>query len=540
VISLFSSTYTGGTGNGDYSAKVDSYNATCFGPPGNTVADYTIAGTAHVVKQYSMAANSFGIVETIGATGGTAVPPDSAICNGGTQTGANVIDITAMTGVHFDVWSPGGSGNFQVQVVGADSTGTIAGPGQAPGATPGTTYASGANTIAAGAWVAVDLPFSSFGPGGAPGGISRLALVKFFSTDGGTFFIDNLYFYKGSSGGGGGGGTPGTFPSITFDEAAVTYTLTDFGGAASSVVTDPVTSNAGNHVVQVVKGAGAQVWAGTTVSTGANASVPAIPFSASRTKMSVRVYSPAAGIHVRFKVENQSNGGISVETEALTTLVNTWETLTFDFANPASGTPALDLTKTYDKGSLFFDFGNSPGAAETFWFDDITFLAWDPITFDDAAVTYTLTDFGGAASSMVIDPDGAHPSNHVVQVVKGAGAQVWAGTTVSTGANFSVAPIPFSTRRTKMTARVYSPAAGIHVRLKVENQSNGGISVETEALTTQVNTWETLTFDFSSPAAGTAALDLSKTYDKASLFFDFGTSPAAAETFWFDDLAFVL
>jgi hypothetical protein len=70
---------------------------------------------------------------------------------------------------------------------------------------------------------------------------------------------------------------------------------------------------------------------------------------------------------------------------------------------------------------------------------------------------------------------------------------------------------------------VYSPDAGIPVRLKVEDRTDNTISVETEATTTVANAWETLTFDFSTPAAGTAALNLANTYDKASIFFNFGT-----------------
>jgi hypothetical protein len=196
VISLFSAAYTGGIAGGDYSGRVDSYNATCFGPLGNTIADYGIAGANHTVKQYVLAPSTFGIVETIGATGGTQNPPDSAICKGGTQSGALVVDVTAMTGLHVDVWSPLGSKNFQVLIVGADATATIAGPGGAAGSTPGFTYATGALKVDAKTWVSIDLPLSAFGPGGAPAFMSRLALVKLFTTEAGTFFVDNLYFYK--------------------------------------------------------------------------------------------------------------------------------------------------------------------------------------------------------------------------------------------------------------------------------------------------------------------------------------------------------
>ena len=198
VISLFSATYAGTAA--DRSANVNSYNATCFGPGGSSVADYTIPGTSHVVKQYTIPANNFGIIELIGAVGGTPSPPDSAICHGGLQstTGSTLIDVTTMTGgLRFDVWSPGGSTQgANQQVVSADSTNTISGPGAAAGATQGTSYGSATIPIAAGQWVTVDFSWSSSGPPGAPAGLNKVALVKFFFLDAGTYYIDNVYFYK--------------------------------------------------------------------------------------------------------------------------------------------------------------------------------------------------------------------------------------------------------------------------------------------------------------------------------------------------------
>ncbi len=50
--------------------------------------------------------------------------------------------------------------------------------------------------------------------------------------------------------------------------------------------------------------------------------------------MTVRVWSPDAGIQVRLKVEDAADNTKSVETEATTTVANDWD-MTFDFANPA-------------------------------------------------------------------------------------------------------------------------------------------------------------------------------------------------------------
>jgi hypothetical protein len=317
------------------------------------------------------------------------------------------------------------------------------------------------------------------------------------------------------------------------------------------VVADP--TGGANQVARVVKSATAELWAGTTVSTGANNSIEAMPFDAANTRLTVRVYSPDVGIQVRLKLEDAADPTHSVETEATTTLANTWETLTFDFATPVTGTAALNLAYTYNKASIFFNFGVTGAAAgaKTYYFDDLTFIGgtagggggagtFATITFDSATVTYTLTGFGGAEdSTLVSDPAGG--INMVARVVKSATAELWAGTTVSTGANQSVGTIPFSATRKRMSVRVYSPDAGIHVRLKVEDAADPTHSVETEATTTLANTWETLTFDFASQAAGTAALNLAYTYNKVSIFFNFGVTgaTAGAKTYYLDDVVFL-
>lgn len=159
---------------------------------------------------------------------------------------------------------------------------------------------------------------------------------------------------------------------ITFEDDSEDYELEDFGGNTTTIVVDP--TNSENKVAQSVKGAegaASEVWAGTTV---ANVSgFGALPFDEVNTSLTVRVWSPAADVPVRFKVEDKSNGGISVETEATTTVAEAWETLTFDFSNQAEGTAALNIANTYDKGSLFFNFGTAQSGVTYYW-DDVTFL----------------------------------------------------------------------------------------------------------------------------------------------------------------------
>ncbi len=439
---------------------------------------------------------------------------------------------------------------------------------------------------------------------------------------------------------------------VNFDDSNVAYNLVDFGGNTSSIVADPTGGT--NQVVQIDKSNTAALWAGTTIG-GTAGFANAISFASGSTRISMRVYSPDAGIQIRLKAEDPANPGISVETEATTTTSNAWETLEFDFANQANGTAAINYSNTYQKLSMFFNFGidGATAGAKTYYADDIEFMpavilpititfqvqnpdstpvfifgSWSgwsnwpgtlmtsvgnntytaditlspasnyeylfvnggttptkealnpadpctngntqftnrvintgsndtticaiwntcnscagvvttqidlPVTFDDANTNYSLVDFGGNAST--IEPDPAGSSNNVCKVIKSNTAQLWAGTTVGGPAGLATA-IPFAANATKISMRVFSPDAGIQIRMKAEDPTNPTISVETEATTTTSNAWETLEFNFANQANGTAAINFNNVYQMISVFFNFGVDGATAgtKTYYFDDI----
>jgi len=316
---------------------------------------------------------------------------------------------------------------------------------------------------------------------------------------------------------------------VTFDNAGVNYTVTDFGGNATVDGVDP--TNAANKVKISTKTNGAQTWAGTSIGTPLGFATK-VPFSATATQMTVRVYSPAVGLPIRLKVEDHTNNTHSVETEKLSTVANGWETINFDFANNASGTPALNLAYNYDLASIFFDFNNA-GTGKVFYWDDVIFLPVNaaptlalPIDFELAPATYAFTNFDGGVATVIANPfsTGINTSAKVAKMVKGAG-QTWAGSylTLTAPMNFTV------TKTFKM--KVYSPRVGAKVLLKVENLTNGGISYEKEVLTTVANGWELLTFDYS-------AINTANSYQKITIIFDNGTmgDGTANYTFYFDDI----
>ncbi len=451
---------------------------------------------------------------------------------GGAVGFAQNIPFTAASAkMNMRVWSPDAGIQIRLKVEDAND--------------PTKSVETEATTTVANAWQTLTFDFANQAAGTAPINLTynyRKASAFFnFGTTGAqagakTYYWDDVQF------GGAVVVTPLQFP-VTFEDANVPYNLTDFGGNASSIVTDPTNPN--NKVVQTIKGATAELWAGTTLG-GAVGFAQNIPFTATNAKMNMRVWSPDAGIQIRLKVEDANDPTKSVETEATTTVANAWQTLTFDFANQAAGTAPINLTYNYRKASAFFNFGTTgaQAGAKTYYWDDVLFGSvvvvtplQFPVTFEDATVPYNLIDFGGNASSIVTDP--TNPNNKVVQTIKGATAELWAGTTLGGTVGFGQ-NIPFTATDTKMNMRVWSPDAGIQVRLKVEDPNDPTKSVETEATTTAANTWQTLTFDFANQAAGTAPINLTYNYRKASAFFNFGTTGAQAgvKTYYWDDVLF--
>ncbi len=316
---------------------------------------------------------------------------------------------------------------------------------------------------------------------------------------------------------------------VTFDVQGVNYTVTDFGNNQTVDAVDP--NNANNKVKKTTKVNGAETWAGTTIGTSTGFAT-AIPLTAASSQMSVRVYSPAAGIRVLLKVEDHTNNQRSVETFATTTMSGEWETLIFDFNNQAPGTAAFNAAYTYDMASIFFDFGNS-GNGKVFYWDDVRKLSTNfvetvslPLTFESNNLTYTWNDFDGGVVTVVNNPQsgGINTSAKVGKMVKNAG-QIWGGSWIGLAA-----PIDFSTKKT-FKVKVFSPRAGAKLLLKVENQNDGGINFEKEVTTTVAGGWETLSFDYS-------AINTANTYQKIVLIFDLGTAGdgSANFTFLFDDI----
>jgi len=318
---------------------------------------------------------------------------------------------------------------------------------------------------------------------------------------------------------------PITLP-IDFESQTIDYgsASTDFGGAITSLIDNPDPSgiNTSATVAEFFKEPGAEVFAGSILELGSP-----IDFTELQ-GISVKTWSPAAGLTVKLKLENGTDPNISAEIDATTTVANTWEELNFDFTGFTD--------QEYSKVVIFFDFGNA-GTGTTFYFDDIEQSDGEddgdgislPIDFELPADSYSFLGFEGADSTIEMNPDmsGVNTSNTVMQTIKTEGSVFYAGTfvDVDTAVDFS------STGKIGVTT--WSPKANIPVRLAIENQTTGN-QIFVDVNTTVENTWETMVFDFET------LIDPAVDYNRIVIFFEFVVDlPGDGSTYYFDDIELI-
>ncbi|WP_026231915.1 T9SS type A sorting domain-containing protein [Neolewinella persica] len=326
---------------------------------------------------------------------------------------------------------------------------------------------------------------------------------------------------------------------VTFDDPNVNYGVIGFEGGSAAIVPGPVDTV--NRVGQATKDQDSGTSAGVTVTSlpgGPAGFASPIPFTANATTMSVRVWSPTANIPVRLKVENANNNGVSVETEAMVTVAAAWDTLVFDFSQEAMGTAALNLGSSYNKASIFFDFGSVPAATTNYFFDDMSFGGAGggggvlpvtlPVDFESTELTYDFGGFEGADSAIETNPDqtGENTSATVMRTTKTDGAQFFAGTFLNLDE-----PIDFSVNK-GISIQSWSPKVGIPVRIRLEDAANtDGVGIEVDVTTTAASSWETLTADF------TNSINPAVDYVRVVVFFEFvGDLAGDGTTYYYDNI----
>jgi len=305
------------------------------------------------------------------------------------------------------------------------------------------------------------------------------------------------------------------------------YAFTDFGGNASSKVSDAPAGGSAESTSAIKLVSVGECWAGTTFLTSS-----ASLLANGNTVVKANIYAPTAGQVIKLKLENSDNGDQNKEVDV--TSINGWNTYSFNFSGFDSGVK-------YNKASIFVNFtcGGGTKNADPYYVDDVAFLgaagaAIAPVVppvlvnFESNDSTgYAFTDFGGNSSSKAGDAPagGSVGSSSALKLV--SVVDCWAGTTFLSATNTLLA-----TGKSVVKANIYSPAAGQVIKLKLENSDNGDQNKEVDV--TSVAGWNTYSFDFS-------GFNSAVKYNKASVFVNFtcGGGTKNASAFYVDDIAFL-
>ncbi len=206
---------------------------------------------------------------------------------------------------------------------------------------------------------------------------------------------------------------------------------------------------------------------------------------------------------------------------------NQWTSFNIPISFFTDANPSLDFSDI-----IQFKFEGVPSGGGTIFIDNLYFYKesqgnTNAITPIDFEADYALSSFDGGAISVVANPDtNGNSSSMVTQMVKNSG-QPWGGSKITVD-------MPFNFSNPVITAKVWSPRAGLNLLMKFEDDvpwPNVTSTAEVTATTTTANAWETLTFDFT-------GIDTTINWYNMVLIMDNGTQGdgSANYTIYLDDV----
>jgi hypothetical protein len=331
---------------------------------------------------------------------------------------------------------------------------------------------------------------------------------------------------------------------LDFETPATSTTFQYFGssleGQLSTTVANPNPSgdNTSATVLQWIKPAGAQTWAG-----GFSNPNPSTPIDVTNsTKITVMVHMDHIG-SVSIKLEGAVSGGDNYLQTKSNTVVDAWEKIEFDLTLPNEEAPnQAGNGEVYQTLTLFSDFGVSPTEETITYIDNIVVEAGSVacetiLDYETPETSTTFQYFGstleGALSESVANPNptGINTSDNVLWFRKPANSQVWAGAFSNPNPTNPINLVNGGTIKIK----VHSDHVG-NLLLKLENSTTGGDNWELQQEINTTGEWVELSFDASLPSG--AAPNQPATghaYATATLFFDFGTSFTEDQSYYLDD-----
>ncbi len=277
---------------------------------------------------------------------------------GGSLTLSGPIDWTGGTTVTLKAWSPRAGVNFLVKI--EDTTSPPDGNGNP------TVFAEvQATTTVANQWEELSFDMTSFGAFSTDIDYNRIVVFPDFGAAGAgeLFFVDDL---ATTTGGGGGGSSVAEIDPFDFENSVGFTGVFESGdGVTGQIIANPDTNgNPSANVYEFNKVTGAAWYSGMF-----NVFDTDIDFS-SKTTFTIKIWSPKAGINVRFQLEKEGGGGgPTVSLDQTVANANEWTTLTFDFSG------VVNPSEAYDKIVIFPDFDDvaqAPADGSIYYIDDVT------------------------------------------------------------------------------------------------------------------------------------------------------------------------
>lgn len=313
---------------------------------------------------------------------------------------------------------------------------------------------------------------------------------------------------------------------IDFESDIKDTDFLSYGGASAKIIPNPQINvdNPSATVCQVIRDGG-DYWAGSKVFLKNSIDLSTMWY------ISMRVYT-SAPVGTRIKLELENAAG-SVNLDRLTTVSNTWETISWNFDAQAND---------YNRLQVMFDFGSvgDGTSSSTFLFDDVKQVSGPsipapvpttlPIDFENGVVTTDFTNYFGAITTVIPNPkiDANNPSATVGQFVRSGGAGYMRSKLALTDFILDMSTVG------KISMKIYTDAPiGTILKFKVESSPPEQFGKEQDALTEVSGEWATYTWDLSN--------NDNPIYDVLTFMLGYnGANDASANaTFLFDDIKII-
>jgi hypothetical protein len=324
-------------------------------------------------------------------------------------------------------------------------------------------------------------------------------------------YIDD-FIYGEDNGNGSGEPTVATSLPINFESNETFSGVFEGGTVTGMPVSNPDMSgaNTSSTVFEFTKGDGAVWYSGIFQIFPSNIDL------SSEKSFSFKIWSPKAGINVRFQLEKEGGGGgPTVSLDQTISEANKWVTLTYNFEGVVNSADA------YDKFVIFPEFDSeneTPGDGSVYYIDDVMQTTGGTIAKTSFPINFETPETGGSSEfkvfenvdnpplEIIANPDasGANTSATVAKFTARQAGQLYAGveTQLST---------PFTLDASNSTATIMVWKSVISdVGLQVVNASNGSTATIIKVSNTVTGQWEELTFDLSDYIGEPGAINTAK------------------------------